>query len=309
VQFIHAADHETVRLVANGETLRETFAYQTATPFINVTPGVPLDMEVVVKDPWSSHPDGHFSLQFEPGKTYIVLLKGTFDPSDPYPLDFSIFDKGREEGSHPNMVDFLSVRGGPDIPVPIDVVVVGGPKLADDVLYGQFGADYVSLPAGSFVLSPTPANNNDIILDPFQAHMGFWKGRTAVGFGTGLVGNHTFQPWVALSNGGTFPLFPPPGSNKPQLAFGKNAGGNLKLAPNPASDYLQVQLTVTEAAASSLSLFDANGRMLLEMDLGELPEGYLPVDLDVSELAAGVYFLKYRNGAVMEAERLVVMGR
>jgi hypothetical protein len=112
-----------------------------------------------------------------------------------------------------------------------------------------------------------------------------------------------------LSNGGTFPLFPPPGPDKPQLAFGKNAGGNLRVAPNPVSHYLQVQLTVTEAAASSLSLFDASGRRVLEMDLGELPIGYLPVDLDVSGLAAGVYFLKCRNGSSTSTERITVLRR
>jgi hypothetical protein len=293
-----------VKLTANGETLREIFAYQTATPFIDLPAGLPLEMHVEVRDPWSTHPDGHFTLQFEPAKTFVVALQGRFDPNDPYPLDFSVFDKGREEGAAPGMVDILSVRGRPDIPVPIDVVVVGGPKLADDVLYGQFGADYVSLPAGDFVISPTPANNNNVILDPFEAHMGFWKGRSAVIFGTGFVMNGTFLPWVALSNGGTFPLFPPPGSSKPQLALGKNVGDHLRVAPNPVSHYLQVQLTVTEVAASSLSLFDANGRSVLEMDLGELPMGYLPVDLDVSQLPQGVYFLKYWNGGAVATERL-----
>jgi hypothetical protein len=201
VQFIHAADHETVKLTANGETLREIFAYQTATPFID-------------------------------------------------------------------------------------------------------------LPAGSFVISPTPANNNDNILDPFQAHMGFWQGRSAVIFGTGLVGNHTFQPWVALSNGGTFPLFPPPGQKMKPGTGGENlADGSLRIAPNPASRKVQVLLKVTEAGASALELFNANGERMLEMDLGELPIGYLPVDLDLSELAAGVYFLKYRNGGAVATERLAVMKR
>ncbi len=308
VQFIHAAGHETVKLVGNGEMLREVFAYQTATPFMDVPAGAPLDLDVVVRDPWSPAPDEHFSLDFTPGETYVVLLKGTFDLNDAYPVGLSTFDRGREFGSQPDMVDLLSVRGGPDIPVPIDVVVVGGPKLADDVLYGEFGADYVSLPAGSFTLSPTPANNNDIILDPFVAHMGFWKGRTAVGFGTGFVGNGTFRPWVALSNGGTFPLYPPPGSNKPQLAIGKNSNGSLQVAPNPASHTVQVQLTVTEeAVSSSLALFDASGKAVLEMDLGELPVGYLPVNLDISRLENGVYFLKYRNGTAWATERLAVI--
>ncbi|MBI5917302.1 MAG: T9SS type A sorting domain-containing protein [Bacteroidetes bacterium] len=307
VQFIHAADHETVRLVANGETLRETFAYQTATPFMEVPAGVPLDVDVVVKDPWSSHPDEQFPLYFTPNRTYVVVLHGTFDPSDPYPVAFSMFEGGRQEGTQSDKVDMLLFRGGPDITGPVDIVVVGGPVLADNVLTGDFGEDYVSLPAGSFVFSPTPPDNNDIILDPFQAHMGFWKGRSAVIFGTGLVNAGTLQPWVALSNGGTFPLFPPPGQKMKPGAGGKNLAGSLRVAPNPASREAQVLLTVSEAGSNTLELFNANGVKMMEMDLGDLPMGYLPVDLDLSGLAEGVYFLKYRNGRELATVRLAVI--
>ena len=308
VQFIHAADHETVRLAANGETLRETFAYQTATPFMDVPAGLPLDVEVIVKDQWSSNPDVQLPLNFEPGKTYVVLLKGTFDPSDPYPVSFSVFEGGREEGTNTDMVDMLFVRGGPDIPVPTDVVVEGGILVADNVMYGEFGADYVSLPATSFIVSPTPANDNSIFLDPVVANMGFWKGRTAVGFGTGLVTNGTFQPWVALSNGGTFPLYPPPPAPNPLIGSGgQNFASGLLITPNPANQLVQLHLQVLEEGRSTLEVVDVSGVKMLGMDFGVLAKGQHHFELSVGHLPAGIYFLKFRNASEWRIEPLVVV--
>ena len=304
VQFIHAANHETVRLVANGETLRETFAYQTATPFMDVPSGLPLDMDVVVKDPWSSNPDVALNLQFEPSKTYIVVLQGTFDESDSYPVEFTVFEGGREEGTQNDKVDMLFVRGAPDIPVPRDLITDGGILVADDVGYGDFGADYFSLPAGSFVLNVTPPDDNGSIDIAFQMDMGFWKGRTAVAFGTGLVSNGTFQPWVALSNGGTFPLFPPP---NPLIGTGaKHIAGQFSISPNPASQDVQVHLRVLEAGKSTLEVTDVSGVKMLEMDLGVLDEGQHHFDLHIEQLPQGIYFVKYRNASDWGIERLVI---
>ncbi len=304
VQFIHAADHETVKLTANGETLREVFAYQTATPFMDVPAGLPLELDVVVRDPWSTHPDGKFNLEFTPGGAYIVVLAGTFDPNDPYPLELFMSDKGREEGSDLANVDILIHRGAPDVPVPVDVVVEGGPILADDVLYGEFGANYVSLPAGSFIVSPTPFDDNNILLDPSAAHMGFWKGRTAVAFTTGLVTEGTFQPWIALSNGGTFPLYPPP---SPLMGPGQaDFAGKLQLSPNPANQQVRVQINVPEESINLLEVTTINGAKVVEMNLGLLGEGYHQIDLNVGQLPAGIYFVKYRNNSEWGIERLVV---
>ena len=313
VQFIHAATFETVRLVANGETLREVFAYQTATPFMDVPSGVPLDVEVIVTDPWSSSSDMSETLTFEPGQSYIVALQGTFDESDPYPVEFTLFEDGREEGSHPDNVDILILRGAPDIPFPTDVVVEGGPLLADDVMYGEFGADYVSLPAGSFIVSPTPADDNTILLDPFAAHMGFWKGRTAVGFTTGLVTEGTFQPWIALSNGGTFPLFPPPGQRFAPLANRsdtypvewpkRNAGleANLAVYPNPTGDWLTVNLFADQEFGNlALTLTDPLGRQVLHRQLDSRSSGFVE-QLNLSSIAPGIYIL-----TVMAGDKLMV---
>lgn len=307
VQFIHAADSETVELRANGESLRARFAYKTATPFMDVQAGTPLDIEIIPVDPWSTVSTISLPLDLTPGETYIVVLQGTFNEEDPYPVDFTVFEGGREHGTQANMVDMLFVRGAPDIPVMTDIVVEGGLVVADNVSYGGFGEDYFSLPAGSFVASPTPTNNNNIFLDPFVAHMSFWKGKSAVSFGTGLVSNGSFQPWVALSNGGTFPLFPPPGQS---LQFGSVAYNDidrLRLMPNPANQIVRVYMKVLEEGRNSVQVFSANGGQQMEVDLGDLTEGSHHFELNIEHLTAGIYYLKFQSASGAMMEPLVIV--
>lgn len=307
VQFIHAADSETVQLLANGQSLRDRFAYKTATPYMDVPAGMPVDIQIIPIDPWSNLSPLFLPLDLAAGETYVVVLQGTFDESDPYPVDFTVFTGGREVGSQPNMVDMLFLRGAPDIPVPTDIVVEGGLVVADNVHYGEFGSGYFSLPAGTFITSPTPADNNNILLDPFVAHMGFWKGKTAVGFGTGLVSDGSFQPWVALSNGGTFPLFPPPGQNLQMALNGQYQADRLRLMPNPANQTVQVYLNVLEEGQNSLQLFSAGGRQELALDLGRLTDGIHHFQLNVDHLQAGIYYLKLQSNSAAMMEPLVIV--
>ncbi len=74
-------------------------------------------MVVIVRDPWSTHPDGNYNLEFAPVKACIVALVGTFDPADPnasfsfMELQSKNFYDGYDGSTQLNLASFPQYRG------------------------------------------------------------------------------------------------------------------------------------------------------------------------------------------------------
>jgi len=81
----------------------------------------------------------------------------------------------------------------------------------------------------------------------------------------------------------------------------------IKLYPNPASDYMTCLFSLPEAGVVEIELYDLTGRMVLEeqVEVGEPME--LPVQLEVSSLASGVYTLWATCGGAQASARCVVV--
>jgi hypothetical protein len=62
---------------------------------------------------------------------------------------------------------------------------------------------------------------------------------------------------------------------------------HLSVFPNPASDYLTVQLDLPRSGAVELEIFDVSGRMAMQLSLGR--QQHLRKQLDIGALAKGVY--------------------
>lgn len=72
-------------------------------------------------------------------------------------------------------------------------------------------------------------------------------------------------------------------------------GFAMQAFPNPASQALQVNITVPDLREVSLHLRDIAGREIRRIDLGTF-SGQMSRTLDVAELAQGMYFLEVRAG-------------
>ena len=92
------------------------------------------------------------------------------------------------------------------MPPEVDITV-GGSPIFDDVSYTEFSG-YLEVPATEYQVAVTPANDNSTVVAEYKKDFNFWKGQTAVIFASGFLSGDSpsFEPWVALSNGGTFPL-------------------------------------------------------------------------------------------------------
>ncbi len=82
-------------------------------------------------------------------------------------------------------------------------------------------------------------------------------------------------------------------------------GGTLvSLYPNPVNGFLHLSLSLMEAKVLFFTIYDARGQRLLS-EKKYLPQGVSEVDFDVSELPAGMYFVKaegmnaYHNFVIM----------
>lgn len=211
VQIIHNSPTPTVDIYANDDLLLDNFAFRTATPFIDVPAGVDITIGVATANS-SSAADAiaTFPVNFNAGGTYVVVAGGVVGGTPGFNL--FVTDMGQETVADGN-VGILFFHGSPDAPE-VDIVAGGNP-IFDDVSFGQFDG-YLEVPAASYDLDVTPANDNSTIVASYLADLSFWSGRTATVFASGFLSGDdpAFEPWVALDNGGTFPLklatTPPP---------------------------------------------------------------------------------------------------
>ena len=80
-----------------------------------------------------------------------------------------------------------------------------------------------------------------------------------------------------------------------------------KLYPNPASDVLNIALTLPQAGEVTLELYDLSGRVVSSKNIQAVSAGELSEKLDVSGLANGVYTLRATQMNETTSERVVVV--
>jgi hypothetical protein len=83
-----------------------------------------------------------------------------------------------------------------------------------------------------------------------------------------------------------------------------NASLTLTLAPNPASQQVQLQFS-TEGQAYSIALFDLYGKQLAVLDKGN-GSGQHAFSYNVNHLAAGVYIVKLATAGKIVTQKLIV---
>jgi len=77
--------------------------------------------------------------------------------------------------------------------------------------------------------------------------------------------------------------------------------------PNPARDIVTLEFSIRAAATVTLDLHDATGRRIQRLARGPRETGSHRVDVDVTGLTAGAYFVKLESGERSTARRLLVL--
>lgn len=297
VQIIHNAAARTINILANGGALLNGFAYRTATGFIEVPAGVELALQLVPVNGLEGE-EVSTTATFEADKTYIVVAHGTFSTADNIPVQLAVFEGGKEVSSQPRNIDLLFFHGTPDAPG-VDVKT-GSTILFDDVTYGNFSTAYTTVPADSYTLEITPADDNNANVATYLANIAFWINKAAVIFASGSLSDGTFQAWVALSNGGTFPLLLPRAAQANDITPAATTSGLLSVEdllvlgayPNPTSTENTLRFILNETGNLSVDLLDAQGRLVRTIYKGSQEKGSYALTEQLNDLAKGVYFYR-----------------
>ena len=301
LQIIHNAIAPTVDIWVNNEPFRTNLEFRGATAFVEAPADVELNVGLAAAP--STMPSQivqSFPVTLENGENYIVTAQGILNDNN-QPLDLDVKAGARLAGIGED-VDIMVVHGSPDAPT-VDVVARGiADPLVDDLEFGQYADDYLSVPANSYDLGITPADDNSNILFEYRADVSTLEGQAITIFASGFVGDDpSFGLWVADANGNTFPL---------SLTTSTQELTNiesLKLFPNPvtnASATLEYELT--ESSDISWSISDYSGRLIQSQRIGRQPAGLYRQDINVSELPLGVYLLQFQTDAGIATQKIIV---
>jgi len=215
VQVIHnspdpAAMTVDIYINAGMDPAIPDFAFRAATPVLDLPAGVELNIGVAPGN--SSGPDdilATFPVTLEDGGSYLVMATGVLDdslPANPEGEDtgftLKIFAPLTTTAA-PGTTDLLVYHGSPNAPT-VDVMVMGGGVLVDDLTYGMFTMDYLNAPAVDLVLQITPGGDNSTIVASYDAPLSALDGAGAVVFASGFLGEAglpAFGLFVALADG------------------------------------------------------------------------------------------------------------
>ena len=79
------------------------------------------------------------------------------------------------------------------------------------------------------------------------------------------------------------------------------------ISPNPAGDMLSIEISLAAPGPVRISIFDMNGRLVMESSSIECPGGISQIYEDISELETGIYIVRVSDGVISVAERVTVI--
>ena len=165
VQVIHNSPYSaaaTVDVYINDVLSVDDFNFRDATPFIDLTAGVAIKIDITAADAADNSTPVFTKNIDAPGltedETYVLVAAG--DPTGGEPaFDIFINAMGREAAATAGNAEFLIFHGSPDAPT-VDVVERTAGTLVDNFSHGEFSADYVSVPAGDYDVDVTLADGS-----------------------------------------------------------------------------------------------------------------------------------------------------
>ncbi|HMQ50409.1 MAG TPA: redoxin domain-containing protein [Saprospiraceae bacterium] len=80
----------------------------------------------------------------------------------------------------------------------------------------------------------------------------------------------------------------------------------MRFMPNPSTGYGTLDIHLQEASSFRLDVLSIEGKVLKTLFEGQMGAGTQRLDIDLSDLPNGIYFLRAQDGAKVKMERLVL---
>ncbi len=286
-QVIHNAPSPVVDVYFGELPILSSFEYLSATETLLLPAATPFELSVAPENS-SSVNDAIYSLPvsgLKTGRFYTVMAAGEVGGTPAFGL--FVQENPRNRALTNTDVDLAFFHGAPNAPE-VDITGPAG-VIYDNVAFGEYGTT-VSIPAASYIVNVTPANDNNTIVAKYLANLTGTGGQFITVFAAGYLNNTSTQPafgaWAALTDGTVFPLALVSTSD-PSVGFDK-----VVLSPNPATSTLQVQMDLNQGSALRYRVLDLNGKLMQEGEWGTLDQGTNVQAIQVDNLQAGMYQLE-----------------
>jgi Secretion system C-terminal sorting domain len=294
---------DSLDVYVNGELIFHNLAFRTATPGILFKAHATYNIGIAKKNS-ASVTDTIWQHTFDfPRDTFFIatatglLSQNGFAPN-PRGLStaFDVLLKVPAEfgASALNYFDFFMINGVTDAPA-LNLVPANGPLLLSNVEYGQ-QTGYVSLPAEFYTLNVQDTTGN-ILASGFANFISF-PSQSAVLLTSGFLnpasnnnGRSLGLYMVPITGGPFIPLF-----NALSVTKIANPLG-LLVSPNPTSGQMHIVFDLDIPEAVSLRLTDLNGRSIQTIAGNAILSGSQNMDVDVSNLSSGIYFIRLATAA------------
>ena len=227
LQVIHnAADKaaQTVDVYVGALKAFDNFAFQTASPFVDLPAGIPLVIGIAPGTSTSvADTIATFTVTLEPNGTYQAIANGVLTPGsfasnpDGKSIGFNLFalPNARTTGERDSLVDIRVFHGATDAPA-VDVSTVGT-KLIPNLKYGEYSL-YLQVPENVYTLDIAPAGGQT--LASFTADVKGLKGKAITIIASGFLNpaangdGSAFGLYVVTAAGGPFLKLPAATSKK-----------------------------------------------------------------------------------------------
>ena len=207
VRVVHASpDAPNVDVYVNGSLTLPDVAFRDATGFLSVPSGVDLTIQIAPGDSTSAA-DAVYeeTVNLADGEKYIAVAAG--DPlasTGPTAFDLDVFAPAHTAAAGSG-VDVLVYHGSPDAPT-VDVAARGVGTLVNDISFGSFTSDYLTVPAASYTLDITLADGKTVVRS-FAADLSGAEGAAVTVLASGFVvppegSDNDFQLLGPLFSGG-----------------------------------------------------------------------------------------------------------
>jgi hypothetical protein len=81
---------------------------------------------------------------------------------------------------------------------------------------------------------------------------------------------------------------------------------DVTIAPNPAHDYTNLNITLTDSRKVELNVYDVMGKLVANTDLGKLSSGNHTIKVSTGMLPAGIYLFNVQSGTSQTTKKVIV---
>ena len=330
LQVIHnAADPgaASVDIYVNETLLLDDFDFRAASPYIDAPAGEEFVIGVAPPNSMSSEEAiAQIPVTLMAGETYVAIANGVLDPMnfaenpDGKEIAFELLVKkgAREMGMEKDKVDFIVLHGATDAPA-VDVIARDVATLVEGAAYTDI-TDYISVPAGNYILDVTPAGVNETIVASFEAPLSSLGGGAAVVFASGFLtpdnnmNGAAFGLYAALPNGDVLELTP---------ALGTSVDDDITTAvisefelqqnyPNPFNPITTISYAIPERSNVKVIVYDMLGKEVATLVNDEKPAGaysivWNGVNNEGFQVSSGIYFYALEVESFSETRRMMLV--